>query len=269
MSNEDLKFGLDELEVGDDLDIAYNPDEYNDQANPAPPAAGNYRIKALSLTPRRDKEQKVVKEDDKYPIFVIGMAEIVEGLVDGNDQPITRKFGLFSDVKTKSFDRYGVPASGLNDLIRSYGLGAYRGLDEGILLLREAFDTGSAFTAQLDWSVYDKAFIDAALEQFDIPKNKLERSEEERKLNGAIYKAGRIQGMKYFPFSNGRFIPVYQRTNVKFTNPNTNQPLVVSVEHRSLEAKPVLTRYYSATEFDGGRVKLGPFNTKPQALKAA
>ena len=39
--SEELKFGLSDLEVGDDLDVAMDNEDYQDQVNPAPPALGN------------------------------------------------------------------------------------------------------------------------------------------------------------------------------------------------------------------------------------
>lgn len=269
--SEETKFGLDDLVVGDDLDVSLDNDTYQDQANPAPPVAGNYRLRALSLDYRKNKAGETVLDGGQFPIFVIGMAEIVEGLVDANGQPTTRKVGLFADVKTKSYDRYGTPASGLGDLTRSYGTPNWRGLQEGINVLKEAFESNALFTAQLDWSVYDKDLPIAAFEQLGITPGvaSKDRSEEERKIVNAIYKEARVVGMKNFPFNEntGKFVHVLQRENVDIKLPSGT--VTIEMDHRALEARPTITRYFPAVEFAAGRVKLGPSKVKTPAAVAA
>jgi hypothetical protein len=271
MSAEDLKFGLSDLVVADDLEVALDNDSYQDQANPAPPAYGNYNCRALSIKPRTNKEGAVIMEGN-YPILTLGMVEIVEGVGEGE----TRKVGLFSDIKTKPYDRYGTPASGLGDLTRSYGTRNWRGLDpedpdSGISVLKEAFDQNSTFAVQLDWECYDKVFVDAALLQLadQIPKDKADRTDDQKKLVNSIYNAGRIKGMKYFPHSDvsGKFSPVFVRENVTFKNPVTNQNITVDGEHRTLEARPYISRFYPKKDVETGRVKFGPLAVKATALK--
>lgn len=264
---EETKFGLNDLVINDDLDVALDNDTYQDQANPAPPVAGNYRLRALSLDLRKDKAGNQVLEAGGFPIFVLGMAEIVEGLGDG----VTRKVGLFYDIKTKAYDRYGSQASGLGDLTRAYGTPNWRGLTEGVAALKEAFESNATFAAQLDWAVYDKDLPIAAFAQLEIPADKNDRDAddaEQKKLVNAIYKAARVQGMRNFPFNEntGKFIHVLQRENVTIAGPTG--PITIEMDHRALEARPTITRFYPATEVAAGRVKFVPSKVKPVAAAA-
>jgi hypothetical protein len=275
--SEELKFGLNDLQISDDLGIALDNDTYQDQANPAPPVAGNYRIKALSLDYSKyrkgDQQGQPILQDGKFPIFVIGMAEIVEGLVDSNGNPTTRKVGLFQDVSTKPFSRSGVPASGLADLTRSYGTENWSGLQAGIDVLRDAFEQQLAFTAQLDWSIYDSAFVTAAFEQLGLDKNvkNADRSEDERKLVNAIYREARVTGMRNFPYNpmTGKFSHVMVRENVTFKHPVTGANITIEGDHRTFEARPTITRYFPNTAYEAGQVRLGPLNVKAPAQVAA
>lgn len=262
----DFTFGLDNLEFEDDIEIGVDNDTYVDQADPAPIATGNYRLRALSFVPRTTKEGKPVKVKDKYPVFVIPQVEVVEGLGEG----VTRKVGIFQDVNTEPKQRYGGNVvSDLGDLTRSYGTPNWSGLTEGIAVLREAFDGQALFTAQLDWSLYDSAFIKAAIAQLNIPADKTARSDDDKKVLNAIYNAGKTRGMRFFPFNekSGTFSHIVSRENMKFTNPVSNSLVEIEVDARTLEARPTITRYYSNVEYTQGKVKLGPFKVKPAQQK--
>jgi hypothetical protein len=266
--SDEKKFGLSDLVVGDDLDVSLDNDTYQDQANPAPPAQGNYRLRALSLDFRKDKNGNTILKQG-FPVFVIGMAEIVEGLGDG----VTRKVMLYQDVETRPFPRNGVPVSALGDLTRSYGTPNWNGLNEGIAVLKEAFESNAAFTAQLDWSIYDKDLVTLAYEQLGIQAGiaSADRDEDEKKLINAIYKAARVTGQRFFPYnpSTGRFSHVFVRDNVTIKHPVTGSSIVIEGEHRTFEARNTITRYYPAADYAAGRVKLGPANVKPAIAAAA
>ena len=276
--SDDLKFGLSDLEVGDDLDVSMDNDTYQDQANPAPPAQGNYRVKALGIKAKTTKEGKTVYEQgargENYPIFQIPQIEIVEGLGDG----VTRKVGIFHDIKTKPFERFGVLVSGLGDLMRSYGTRNWSGLDpqdpdSGVSVLKEAFESGMLFTPQLDWEIYDAEGIKAALEATGLAQVAREdRDEEQKKLLGAIYNAGRIRGMKKFPFDaqRGKYQHVMLLEGFTYKHPVSGQPVTVECDSRTMEAKPVITKLHTAKAYDAGQVKIGAFAIKaPQTLAVA
>ncbi len=272
--SDELKFGLDDLEVADDLDVSLDNETYQDQVNPAPPVAGNYGVRALSLDYKKfgkghDKEGLPVLVDGKFPVLVIGMAEIVEGLGDG----VTRKVGLFTELGTKPFDRFGSSASGMNDLARSYGLPNYTGIADGISLLKEAFEANSVFAIGTDWTVYDSDFVEAAFEQLELDRNVKwdERDEDEAKLVNVIYRAARTTGMRNFPYdaARGRFSHVLQLGDVTFENPITKANVTITVPHRAIEARIKVTSFIPKQAIETGRKKLGPINVKvPKAVAA-
>jgi hypothetical protein len=270
MSAEELNFGLADLDVQDDLDVSMDNDTYQDQANPAPPPYGNYNLKAVKLGPKKNKEDEPVFEnnDKRFPVLQLTTAEIIEGLGDG----VTRRVTLFQDIKTKPFDRYGTPASNLGDITRAYGTDSWQGIPNGLQLLQEAAQLGQSFGAQLDWSIYDGEFVKAALDQLGLANiDRADKSEDQKKLTGAIYNAGRVTGMRFFPYneSNGRFIHVLQRGDVTFKNPVTGANVTIEVPHRTFEARLTVVRYLPKTEVESGRHKIGPINTKPKSLVAA
>lgn len=260
MANE-FDFSLDSLELADDQGLSYDADNYQDQVSPAPPAKGNYAVIALGFKARTTKDGKTITEAGGFPMFQIPVINIVDGLGEG----VERKVGIFADVKTKPYDRYGTVVSGLGDLTRALGSPNWSGMEGGLAAVREGFESNTAFKVQLDWEIYDKDFIDAAFEQLGVPTDKDARTDADKKLVGAIYNIGRVKGMQYFPYNEERgvFSHVFQRGNLTFTSPVTNAPVTVEVEHRAYEAKPVLSRYFPANE----NVKLGPIKTKPSKLK--
>lgn len=282
--SEDIKFGLTDLNIEDDLDVALDNETYQDQANPAPPAAGDYlfRLQDTSVRPAlyrggENKGQPIMKKVDgkEYPILSLGVVEIVEGLGDG----VTRKVGLFQDINTNPYERDGKNVSQLGDFARALGLESYAGINAALLLLEEAQQSGAQFGASLDWeSGYDKEFVEAALEQLklaDIPK--AERTAEQRKLANAIqYRYSKVQGMKNFPFNatTGRFSPTVTRGNVTIVDPNTKQNIVIEVATRTLEARAIIPVYFNDMKFisrervDGGRVAFGPKPVRPAAVAA-
>lgn len=272
--SDEIKFGLSDLAVSDDLDIALDNDSYQDQANPAPVPAGDYLMRILSLDAARfrngDRKGQPILADNTYPLLEIGVVEIVEGLGDG----VTRKVGLFQTVSTKPFDRDGKQASQLNDLARAYGLPNYSGFGELTKLLQEAVETRQTFGASLDWeSGYDSEFVTAALEQFGLKgREKSTFSDDERKLFNAIqYRYAKVQGQKNFPYDakRGRFNHVITRGDVTFKHPVTGQDVTVEVAPRTLEARNIIPVYFGDMKFipkdrvEGGRVNFGP-----KAIKA-
>jgi len=268
--SEETKFGISDITVGDDLDIGYDPDTYKDQANPAPPPTGNYNAVILSLDPRV-RDGKPVMIEDKYPVFVLGVVEIIEGLGDGN----TRKVGVFHEIGTKPFDRFGTPASGIADLTSALGSASWRGLDpqdpdSGVSRLREAFEQRIPFASRYDWSAYDGLFAKAAIAQLELPTKRQERTDEEQKVYNAIYRQATVRGMRFFPYNadSGRFSPVLQRTNVPFKNPVTNATVMIEAEPRTIEARLSISRFYPKKDVDSGQVTFGPANVKPAQVAA-
>lgn len=264
------KFGLSDLDLTDDLDVSMDNETYQDQSNPAPVAAGKYLATMLDLGYAKRKDGTPIKENDEFPIFRLNMIEIVDGLGEG----VTRKVGLFQDVKTKPFTRPGGGVvSNLGDLARALGTDSWSGLSEGVSRLQEAYESNATFAAQYDWGIYDAAFLEAAFAQLKIAPKAADRDSDnadEKKLVGALYKAARVTGMRFFPVrADGGFSHVLPRQNVAFTNPVTNQQVVIEGDQRTFEAKLQITRYFPKAEFEAGRVVLGPSKVKPAALPVA
>lgn len=270
---DELSFGLADLEVTDDLNVSMDNETYQDQANPAPPAAGIYNFKAIKLDARRNKDKEPVFEggDSRFPILTLVTVEIVEGLSDASGNPTTRKVAVFQDIKTKPFNRNGSPASNLGDITRAYGTDSWAGIPAGLAALRQAFETGGTFAAGFDWSIYDGELVKAAIEQLEIPADKDNRDENQKKLIGAVYNAARVTGMRFFPYNEntGRFSNVLVRENVVIKNPVTNSNVTIEVPHRTFEARGTITRYYPKQDVESGRVKFGPARVKPAAAVAA
>jgi hypothetical protein len=294
--SEDYKFGLSDLDIADDLDVSLDNDTYQDQANPAPPAYGDYLMKLLSadgagrknsISPATyrggdNKGQPVFRtfNEVKYPVLQIGVVEIVDGLGEG----ITRKVGLFQEINTSSYEREGKNVSQLGDFARALGLSNFSGVKEALLLLEEAQQNGATFGGTLDWvSGYDKAFVEAALEQLGLKGvEKASYTDEQKKLSRAIYRNANVVGMRNFPFNpnTGRFSHIAQRGNVTFTDPNTKQKVTVEVAQRALgEARAQLVvgaygshyndiKFISRERVDSGRVVFGPKAVRPATAAA-
>jgi hypothetical protein len=265
MSDVAFDFSLDSLNLTDDVELNYNPDEYQDQVNPAPPAKGNYVSQVLGFKPKTNKEGEAVLVDGRFPVFQLGMVEILDGLGEG----VTRKVGLFQDVTTKPFDRYGTVVSQFSDFARSLGTPGFSSLDDGLSLIREALESSTTFVSQFDWNVYDGDFIKAAQEQLGIPTNRDERTDEQKALLNTIYKVGRVTGQQYFPFDPDKdtFTHVLNRGNITFVNPVTKSPVTVEVESRALEARAIISRYYPKGDYVNGKVKVGAVKVKPAQFK--
>lgn len=295
--SEDIKFGLSDLEINDDLDVALDNDTYQDQANPAPVAFGDYLLRLLaddgakqrdSITPAiirsgEKKGQPVTRKVNgvDYPVLQLNTVEIVEGLGDGK----TRKVSLFQEITTSSYERDGQNVSQLGDLARALGLPSYSGIKEALNLLREAMASGATFGATLDWeSGYDKEFVTAAMEQLSLPVNDKgyfdwsSASDEQKKVNYTIQRYARVNGMRNFPFNaaTGKFSHVMQRGNVTFTDPNSKNKVTVEVPHRTLgEARAIIKVDFRDLKFiprervEQGRVTFGPRTVKPAAAPIA
>lgn len=276
---DDIKLGLSDLDFSDDLDVALDNETYQDQAAPAPPAAGDYlfRLTGKSVYPATyrggEKKGQPIKDKNGYPILTLGVVEIVEGLGDG----ATRKVGLFQDIKTAGYERDGKNVSQLGDLSRALGLSDYSGLRAGLDALAEADANGGTFGASLDWeSGFDKEFVDAAVKQLGLEGvDKSDMTDAQKKLSNAIqYRYSRVQGMKFADFNatSGRFLATFTRGNVVMKV--GNDTITVEVPSRQLEARAVIPVFFNDIKFisrervDSGRVTFGPKAIKPVAAAA-
>ena len=227
--------GVDFIEgVQDDLDVSMNPDTYQDQASPAPPAVGNYRVIVKKAKQRTDKEGKVVLADGKFPTITLEQLEIIEPAENA------RLFSPFHDLRTKPFERFGVLVSDVADFTRSVDAErGWSGLAEGIKLVDEYLDTNAAFTINVGWEAFDKSYLEQAMNDAGltgVPRES--RTDEQKQVLNAIYKKARVR-TNAFPKKDGR-----------------RHHVVEGPSGEMLEAKPVITRFIPSTE--AANTKLGP-----------
>lgn len=238
-----------DLPVVDDLNVPVSPEDYVDQANPAPAKPGNYRLVATKVEVATNKDGFPKLVDGKYPIIVIQQAKIVEPVEN------ERGIGVFYDIMTKPFERKGsqgqaVVASGLQDMLRGYDetIG-FDGFDHMKSLLQQYVEQNATFLAQLTWTGYDKAFADAEFETLALAGTP--RDQVSKEVANAIYAKAK-KGLKDFTV-NGQL-----------------QASVVGPSGNLVEARLKLGRVFpSLTEFGKGkdakgraRIVLGPFATK-------
>lgn len=279
---DEIKFGLNDLEFEDDLDVSLDNETYQDQAAPAPPAAGDYlfRLSEGAIAPATyrggdNKGQPIMKNVNgkAYPILQLKKADIVEGL--GDDK--TRTVNLFLDINTSPYERDGQQVSQIGDLARALGLPNYTTLREALPLIEEAQQNGATFGASLDWeSGFDKEFVEAANEQLGLAgKTRDELTDDEKKLANAIqYRYSKVQGMKNFSYNpeTGKFAPQVVRGNV--TMKVGTKTITVEVKQRTLEARAIIPVYFNNIKFisrervDSGRVNFGPKKVTPVAVAA-
>lgn len=236
---------LAELFVEDDLEISVDPSTYQDQVNPPPPAPGNYRMIVLGgLQQRKDKNGQAVLTDGKFPVLTIQRAKIVEPVEQ------EKEFGLFHDLRTKPFDRFGTVVSDLGDIIRSMDqTRGWSGLHEGVGLLEELIAQNTPFTVQGAWNAYDGAYVEAQFTALGISKG----SEKSALLAGqitkeaynAIYKAARL-GTNDFPIK-------VNADGVKYRS-----QVGVGKSGQNLEAKFQIRKFFPSLE----TVALGPYRIK-------
>lgn len=241
-----MSFSIADLPVTDDLNVPVSAEEYVDQANPAPAKPGNYRLVVTKHAVRTTKDGQLFLADGKFPTIVLEQAKIVEP-VDAE-----RGIGLFTDVRTKPFERKGaggvaIVASDLYDLLRAYDdTQNIDGFDHAKSLLQTALDGNQPFYAQIGWTGYDKAFVDAefaALESAGTAK-----ADVSKDVSNAIYAKAR-------------------KNTKDFVQNGILSPTVVGPSGALIEAKLKLTRYFpSSTEVGKGkdakgrsRIELGPF----------
>lgn len=234
-----------DLPVVDDLNVPVDPDQYVDQANPAPLYPGNYRFVVVKSSVRTNKDGSIQLQDGKFPTIVLEQAKVVE------PTDSERGVGLFQDVRTKPFARKGtggieIPASELYDLLRAYDETVrIDDFEHAKLLLQEYFDTNASFLAQVKWTGYDKQYVE---QEFAKIGGKDQATKE---VANAIYAKAR-KGTKDF---------------------TVNGALVTSISGPSgaaIEPRVALSRYFpSLTEIGSGkdarnrqRIELGAFKKK-------
>lgn len=228
---------LSDLHIGDDLDIAYDPDQYQDQTNPIPPLPGNYRLCVVGkIVPRKDKDGNEVKADGKFPVLTINRAKIVE------PSDCEKEFAVFHDLRTKPFDRYGTIVSDIADITRSMDQTRRWGnLTEGLTLLEEMVDSNTPFTVQAKWTAYDGEFVKQEFERLNVTKDnaKLKLAKD---IYEGVYKKARLTTNAFRPNGKGG------RTHI-----------AQGPSGAMLEARFTIAKFIPSLEV----ANLGPFTVKP------
>lgn len=234
-----------ELLTVDDLDIAVDPETYQDQVNPAPPLPGNYRLVATKIEPKKDKNGEVILQDGRFPIFTIQRAKIVE------PTDAEREFGIFHDLRTKPFERVGAGGSkhvvtDIGDIIRSMDQSRqWKGLQEGVTALEELFGQNANFRIQAAWAAYDAAFVEAEFAKLGIAKDGVKQAIADgmvtKEVANGIYKKARLNTNAFKADGKGGRIPVA-------VGPSGNQ----------LEARFTVKRFYPSLD----EVVLGAYKVR-------
>jgi hypothetical protein len=214
-----------------------DPEKYPDvPAIPPPPVSGNYVLKA-NFYGLKQKEGVLIKYNN-HPVFELRTVEIVEPLESA------RKVRLWQDVKTEEFQRNGEWASQLHDLQRALDqTKKFTEVNQGLKLVGELLAADTTFKAKLDWTAYDKAYVEQEFVRLTgmakPPRELLDASGVSREVVNAIYKKAKLTSMWMFPKkADGTFNNIW--TGVDGT--------------QMIEARPTITRYYASLE----PVRLGP-----------
>ena len=180
-----LPEGLTELGVED-------PDSYQEQAPPAPPKAGVYRLRITDANIPTNAEGRPLLADDKYPQIRANAVEIVE------PQEVERTVYLFQNMSYRPYRNS--KSNKIADLIRAHDRSmTWSDSTEGLRRLLEIIESGQTFCAKIDWVAKDKDFYNT-----------------ERERNGGDYKSVPwktwvLQGEKNFPKDDrGNAIPLWE-----------------------------------------------------------
>lgn len=240
-----MGFGIADLPVIDDLDVPVSAEDYVDQANPAPPAPGIYRLQVVKAGVRSKKDGTMVLVGGKFPVIVLEQAKIVEPVEN------ERQFGLFQDVRTKPSIRKGaggreVSVSDLQDLLRAYDASvSFEGSEHMNQLLDSYIQGNATFVAEVGWGANDFEYIKSQFEALVGPDG--DRSKVEKEVANAIYNKARKRTKDFIV------------GGVRVTS-------IVGPSGNTLEARPQINRYYPSGEWKNGEFtpldytrKLGPF----------
>jgi hypothetical protein len=199
---------LAELFVEDDLDVAVDPETYQDQTNPAPPLPGNYRLVALGpLVTKKDKAGQPVVADGKFPVFTLQRVKIVEPV------EAEKEFGLFHDLRSKPFDRFGTVATDIGDIVRAMDqTRGWSGLREGVSALEELLEQNTSFVVKLTWEAYDGAFVEQEFDELGISKGSEKKALADGRISkdayNGIYKKARLGARDFKPNGKGGLIHI-------------------------------------------------------------
>jgi hypothetical protein len=247
------------FQLTDDMDVAFDPSEYQVREAPLPVLAGIYgvRITKAGLKKVYGKEEtQLVKDENgvpKFPILVINEIEIAEPS-DVEGVPVGRKVfpqGFGQEYGTKPFKRKDFGGrehlvNNLADIIAATpSADSFRGTDEGLQLLQQYTAEGRIFYVELDWLARDGKYIGEQVKLIDAAKEAGRINEEEAKkaLSEIRYRTGQQEGMRKFVES--------RPDGSKALNPMWESP-----SGETIEAKNTIRQFIAVSQL--GRFRLGP-----------
>jgi hypothetical protein len=217
-------FSIADLPVVDDLNVPVDPTEYADQANPAPPAPGNYRFAPVKVEPKTTKEGKLVLVDGKFPIINLAQVKIVVPVEN------ERGVGVFQDIRTKPGTRKGrhgqdVAVNDFYDLLRSFDATVtIDGFEHAKTLLQQYLGSGATFVGQLGWQANDYDYVEA---QFAL-------------VGATTFEARKTIAKDV---ANNIYNKARKRTKDFVVN-GKRQSSILGPSGQMLEARPVISRFY-------------------------
>jgi hypothetical protein len=239
------------VNIADDLDLGHDPETHQDPSLPLPLMAGRYgvRFTKAGLKRKRDDSGNPTEElqlvDGKYPIFTISSFQTVQ------PEDVKKTAYPFQEIVLKPTTKMDFNAGGqrmpynpLAAIIRSHDATIpFKGLEEGLQILKGLLSDGAIFYVQTDWVAEDRDWL---REQRDALKAAVEAgevTEEERKArNSVIYKAGKVDRFsKFIQTVNGQKVAV---------------PEFVGPSGETIEARPYISEWISTAQLS--KFKLGP-----------
>lgn len=226
-------FNIDEIPVADDLNVAVDPETYQDVQPPMPFTRGAYGVRidpeSCSLVKYGEQHEKageLVLQDGLYPLLQIGMIEVVEGV----EAP--RKLPLYQTIRIKPRTRKGFGGeadqlvSDLGELIRSGDATAkFSGWKEGLAILQSLIAQGTVFYFKLDWEAVDQKAIREEVEELKTASED-PRDAETRKAINQVYKTYTRRGQTKFKAPNGDgYVPFMEGKDGSRINARTVVPM--------------------------------------------
>jgi hypothetical protein len=220
---------LDNVALLDDTDVAIDPDTYQGQTNPAPPAPGVYGFKTKSLDFAKTKDGQLIKDKLIYPRLVLEQVQIV----DPDD--LTRMVMLYQRIFSTPFERVpGKVSSMAGDFLYSYDATSrvtIKGLCESLFQHTAQSDV---FYGRLDWEATDVTWVNEQIDKQNLSKD----NPAHKAAINALWKQGGVKTFSKFP-----------RLPISYSH------VWIGPSGMQVEARPYISRFFSTNE---KLPKLGP-----------
>lgn len=252
------------LEFTDDTDIALDPAEYRDPAPPLPLMAGNYGVRLTDMGLKRERDDQGNPTETvrlrrsftdgptvppKYPIIEVKKITVANA-GEGNDSLVGKSAFPFQEFNTFTQEKKDFNAGGqtydhndMSAMIRSNDASlAYRGLNDGLALLKSLVSDGGIFYVRIDWRAEDRKWIREQVAEIDrLEKAGELTSEAARKQRNEVkYKKGIQEGIAKFKTEDGGLSATW-----------------IGPSGEEIEARPFIREFISTTQL-GKVYKLGP-----------